>query len=185
MSASSAPFQRYTGVAIALHWLVAALVVGQVAWGWWMQEIPKAPPGPRAEAFNLHKSFGLLILALMVARLGWRLSHPPPRLPAMAAWQRALANATHGLLYVALFALPLTGYLGSAYSGYPVKFFGAVLPAWATKDASIKELMGTLHLAASWVLVAAVLVHLAGALRHGLVDRDGLLRRMMPGPRAP
>jgi len=184
MSRSSAPASRYTGVAIALHWLIAVLVVGQFAWGWWMLDIPKQPPGPRAEAFNLHKSFGLAIFALMVVRLGWRLRHPPPPLPPMPAWQRQAAHATHALLYVALFALPVAGYLGSAWSGYPVKFFGVVLPSWSAQDPALKALMSTVHLAASWVLLAVLVAHLAGAAKHALVDRDGLVRRMLPARRA-
>ena len=78
---------RYTRTAIALHWLVAVLVIAQIAWGWWMQEIPKQPVGPRVDAFNLHKSVGMTIFALMALRLGWRLGHPPPPLPAMPGWQ--------------------------------------------------------------------------------------------------
>src|ERR1700675_1723748 len=100
---------RYTTVAMALHWLVAAIVLGQFALGWWMQEIPKQPPGPRAEAFNLHKSIGLVVLALMLARIAWRVGHPPPPLPAMPRWQARLAQATHLFFYAVLVALPVTG----------------------------------------------------------------------------
>ena len=84
---------RYTGVAIALHWLIALLVIGQFAWGWWMQDIPKQPVGPRVDAFNLHKSVGMTIFALMVIRLLWRIGHRPPPLPPMAAWQATAARA--------------------------------------------------------------------------------------------
>lgn len=185
MSPSSTNAPRYTGVAIALHWLVAALVAGQFAWGWLMIDIPKQPPGPRAEAFNLHKSFGLLILALMVARLAWRLGHPPPALPAMAHWQKNLAQATHAGLYVALFAMPFSGYLGSAVSGYPVKFFGIVLPAWASPNPALKEFLSAVHYAVAWLFVALLATHVAGALRHALIDRDGLLHRMLPVHRRP
>jgi cytochrome b561 len=171
---------RYTTVAIFLHWLIAAIVLGQFAFGWWMQEIPKQPPGPRAEAFNLHKSIGLVVLALMFARIAWRLGHPPPVLPAMPPWQARLARVTHLLLYVALVALPVTGYLGSVYSGYPVKFFGMPLPAWGGKDAELKELMSAAHLWLGWALALAFVLHMAGVAKHTLVSRDGLLRRMIP-----
>jgi len=171
---------RYTRVAIALHWLVALLVLAQVAWGWWMQEIPKAPPGPRVDAYNLHKSLGMTIFALMVARLGWRLGHRPPPLPELPGWQRALAIGTHWLLYVALFAQPLSGYLGSVWSGYPVKLYGMTLPAWGAKAPELKDLMSQVHLVASWVLVAAIVLHVAAALKHALVDRDRVLARMSP-----
>ena len=85
MSRSESALPRYTTTAIVLHWGIALLVLGQFAWGWWMQEIPKQPVGQRVDAFNLHKSCGLVILALMLFRLGWRIGHPPPPLPADAA----------------------------------------------------------------------------------------------------
>src|SRR5689334_12310923 len=114
---------RYTNVAIALHWVIAALVIAQVVWGWSMQQIPKQPPGLRADAFNLHKSIGLVIFGLMLVRLGWRLGHPAPPLTGLPPWQRTLARATHVTLYAALFVMPIAGYLGSVFSGYPVKWF--------------------------------------------------------------
>ena len=169
---------RYTRVAMALHWLIALLVIGQFAWGWWMQEIPKQPVGPRVDAFNLHKSVGMTIFALMVIRLLWRIGHRPPSLPAMPDWQAAVARSTHFVLYAALLIQPVLGYLGSEWSGYPVKFFGVTLPAWAGKNAVLKEAMSAAHLATSWVIAAAVALHVAGALKHALIDRDGLLARM-------
>ena len=90
---------RYTHTAIALHWLIAALVIVQFAWGWWMQEIPKQPVGPRVDAFNLHKSVGMMILALMVVRILWRIGHRPPPLPSMPSWQARAAHLTHIALY--------------------------------------------------------------------------------------
>lgn len=184
MSPSETAASRYTTTAIALHWGIALLVVCQFAWGWWMQEIPKQPAGPRVDAYNLHKSFGLVLLALMLFRLGWRIGHPPPPMPAMPRWQATLATATHATLYVALIAMPLAGYLGSAFSGYPVKFFGMTLPSWAPKSAPLKSLMEATHLTLSWILAAATLLHIAGAAKHGLAA-DGLLARMGVGPPAP
>lgn len=169
--------ERYTRTAIALHWLIALAVVIQFSWGWWMQEIPKQPPGMRADAFNLHKSIGLTLLALMTLRLFWRWRHPPPDLAPMAVWQRRLARINHGILYAALFVMPLAGYLGSVFSGYPVKLFGMTLPAWGWKDAALKDACSALHFGTSWVLAGAVVLHLAGALKHA-VDRDGTLARM-------
>jgi cytochrome b561 len=169
---------RYTATAIVLHWLIALLVIGNFAWGWWMQEIPKSPPGIRADAFNLHKSIGLTLVLLMAVRLGWRVRHPAPPLPAMPVWQARAARWTHALLYVALIAMPVTGYLGSVYSGYPVKFFGTSLPAWGSKQPELKDLFGVAHLYASWLLAGLVALHVAAALKHALADRDGILGRM-------
>ena len=168
---------RYTQTAVFLHWLIAALVIGQFAWGWLMQEIPKSPPGVRADAFNLHKSVGLCLLALMLFRLGWRIAHPPPALSAMPAWQALLARLTHAALYAALIVMPLAGYLGSVWSGYPVRFFGWVLPAWGAKDALLKDAMSDVHFATSWALLALTLLHVAAALYHAL-RRDDVAARM-------
>lgn len=173
---------RYTRTAIFLHWLVAVLVLGQFSLGWLMQEIPKSPPGVRADVFNFHKSIGLCLLGLMLFRLGWRLSHRAPAWPAMPRWQRRLAGITHALLYVALIAMPLAGYLGSVFSGYPVKWFGIVLPAWGADLPHVKEAMRTTHLATSFVLLGLVSLHVAGALHHAL-HRDGMLARMLPARR--
>ena len=172
---------RYTRTAITLHWLIAVIVVAVFAWGWWMQEIPKQPPGGRADAFNLHKSIGLMILLLMLVRVGWRLLHPPPPLPPMPAWNARLAHSNHAVMYVALFLLTVGGYLGSAWSGFPVKFFGSELPSWTGHRPVLKDLASHVHLWASWVLLASVALHVAGTAKHALVDRNGVFARMGVG----
>ena len=176
---------RYTRTAIALHWLIAILVIVQFTWGWWMQGIPKQPVGPRVDAFNLHKSFGMTILALMIVRILWRAGHPPPPLRGLPRWQVSAARATHLLLYVALVIQPLAGYLGSEFSGFPVKFFGWTLPSWAGKNVAMKDLMSAVHLATSWVIAATVVVHVGAALKHAFVNRDAVLARMGIGSPVP
>jgi cytochrome b561 len=173
---------RYTRTAVVLHWLVAALFIGQFAWGWLMQEIPKSPPGMRADAFNVHKSIGLCLLGLMLFRLGWRIAHRPPPLPPMPAWQAGLARVTHVALYVALIVHPVAGYLGSVFSGYPVKWFGVTLPAWGVKSVALKDAMSEVHLVTSFVLLTLVVLHVAGALHHAFRG-DGVLTRMTFGRR--
>jgi cytochrome b561 len=174
---SASPAERYT-TAIVLHWIVAVTVIALIAWGWWMQTIPKQPVGPRVDAFNLHKSFGILVLGLMVVRLVWRAWHPPPPPVQQPLWQIRASRLVHWMLYVCLFVQPLSGYLGSAFSGYPVKWFGVVLPSWATKNVPTKDLMETIHAINSWVLVALIAIHIAAAAKHMLIDRDGVIRRM-------
>jgi cytochrome b561 len=173
---------RYTRTAVVLHWAIAALVLAQVTWGWAMQAIPKEPHGPRVDAFNLHKSMGLVILALMLVRLGWRLAHPAPPLTGLPVWQRRAARATHGVLYAALLAMPVAGYLGSAWSGYPVKWFGITLPSWTSAHPLLKALMSDVHLAVSIALVAALLLHIGAGAWHGW-RRDGVAGRMAWPPR--
>jgi cytochrome b561 len=180
------PIPRYTRTAVVLHWAIAVLVVAQVTWGWLMQEIPKSPPGVRADAFNVHKSIGLCLLALMLVRLGWRLAHRPPALPDLPGWQQRLASTTHIALYACLLIMPLAGYLGSVWSGYPVKFFGLTLPAWGDRNDDLKDAMRGLHLVTSLVLVALIALHVAGALHHALRG-DRVLGRMWlaPGAKSP
>ncbi|MEP7062832.1 MAG: cytochrome b [Betaproteobacteria bacterium] len=170
---------RYTHTAIALHWLVAALVIAQVAWGWWMQGLAKDPVGPRVDAFNLHKSAGALIFALMLVRLGWRIGHRPPPLPPMPRWQHAAARLSHGLLYATLLAQPVIGYLGSVWSGYPVRLFGIVLPVWGGRHPELKDAMSDLHLVVAILLMIAIGLHVTAALRHA-AKHDGVLQRMLP-----
>jgi cytochrome b561 len=157
----------YGRTAVFLHWLVAALVTIQFPLGWWMQAIAKEPAGPRVEAFNLHKSLGLLLLAIVAIRLAWRAMHRPPEWPRdMPHWRARLALVNHHLLYALLLALCLTGYVGSAVSGYPVKFFGMPLPMWAAHDEALKSALSVVHLGLGWALLAAFVVHVAGAATH-------------------
>jgi cytochrome b561 len=172
--------QRYPTTVVVLHWAIAAVVVGLVVLGWWMQAIPKEPVGPRADAYNLHKSVGLAVLLVMLARLAWRITHRMPELPPLPLWQARAALSVHVLLYVAMFVDALSGYLGSATSGYPVKFFGWVLPAWAGANAAVKDACSVVHVAASWVLVVLIGIHLLATAYHQWVLRDGLLLRMWP-----
>jgi cytochrome b561 len=171
---------RYTTTAIALHWVVAAAVLGLIILGWWMQTIPKEPVGPRADAYNLHKSIGLVVLFLMVARLAWRRLHRAPALPPLPLWQERAARAVHILLYAGMFIAALSGYLGSATSGYPVRFFGWVLPAWTGANVAVKDACSVAHLVVSWALAAAVGAHVLATAYHQWVLRDALLWRMWP-----
>jgi cytochrome b561 len=171
---------RYSRPAVVLHWLIAGIVLAQITWGWLMQQIPKSPPGLRADAFNFHKSVGLCIFALMLVRLGWRLAHAPPPLPPMPRWQARAARFTHVALYVALFTMPVAGYLGSVFSGYPIKWFGITLPGWYPKAPVLKQLMSEVHLVTSLVLVSLIALHVAGAIQHALRG-DGVLARMSLG----
>jgi cytochrome b561 len=176
-----AVISRYTKTAVVLHWLVAVVVLGQFAFGWLMQQIPKSPPGMRADSFNFHKSVGLCLLALMLIRLGWRLAHPPPPLPAMPRWQMRAAKANHIALYAALIVMPLAGYMGSVFSGYPVKWFGITLPGWGADVPWLKSLMSSVHLVTSFVLLALVTLHVAAAVHHALRG-DGVVARMTLPP---
>jgi cytochrome b561 len=171
---------RYPLAVVVLHWTIAFAMVGLVVLGWWMQAIPKEPVGPRADAYNLHKSIGLAALLVLAALLAWRATHQPPPLPSMPRWQARAAAAGHFLLYAGMIVAALSGYLGSATSGYPVKFFGWVLPSLTGANAAVKDACSVVHLVSNWILVAAISLHILATFYHQWVLRDGLLWRMWP-----
>jgi len=180
----SSALPRYDGVAIALHWLMAVAIVAEIALGWWMLDIPKLPAGVRAGWFNLHKSVGLTLGVLLILRLLWRLKHSAPPLPAsVPQWQIRAAHINHALMYLCLVTLVLAGYLGSSFSGYPIRWFGVLVPGWGWRDDTIKEAMSVLHYWASWLLMTLLVLHLTATLKHALFDRDGTLARMLPARR--
>jgi len=168
---------RYSATAIALHWLLAVWLCGMAAVGWYMMSVEDQPGS--VVYFQLHKSFGLLLVVAVVARLAWRLGHRPAALPAsVAAWQARLSLVVQGLLYALMLAIPLSGYLGASHSKSGVQLFGIETPRWALPDHDRAEQFFGIHGLLVWVLVAAVVLHLLGALKHLLVDRDGVFQRM-------
>lgn len=170
---------RYTTTAIALHWLLALMILGSLAVGLYMTSLPFSPA--RLKLFNWHKWAGMLILMLSAARLLWRLTHKPPAEPAMPAWQRRAASATHGLLYALFFAVPLAGWAYSSAAGFPVVLFGVLpLPDWVPVNRELSELLKGMHHWLAYALGGLVALHVAAALKHQLIDRDGLLTRMLP-----
>jgi len=174
----------YDRVAVSLHWLIAAGIVAQIALGWWMIDIPKLPAGVRAYWFNLHKSIGLTLATLIVIRIVWRLTHRPPTLPtSVPDWQRRIASVSHALMYVCMIVMPLAGYLGSIYSGYPIKYFGSTLPGWGWKDEALKDFFSAAHYVTAWIFMSLIALHLAAAMKHLLLDRDGIFARMWPRAR--
>ncbi len=183
-TADTPPLQRYTRVAIALHWLLAIGLIYQLALGLWMEGIPKTPPGLRAEWFNWHKSTGLVLGLVIVLRGLWRLTHARPQLPdALPRWQQRAASISHALLYACMVAMPLSGFGGSSFSTYPIQFFGTPLPRLWQADPDLKALFGSVHTGASYVFMALLALHVAAALGHAL-RRDGVFLRMWPASQA-
>jgi cytochrome b561 len=172
--------ERYTSVAIALHWLIAALVVGQIAFGWYLKSVPRKTP-ERTIYVNLHKSSGLTIGLLILVRLGWRLTHKAPPLPdSIPAWQRTAARTSHFALYACMLIMPAAGYLASNFSKFGVNFLNAVLlPPWGIDDRRLYAMFNTTHVLTSYVFVALIGLHVAAALRH-LYLRDGIFLRIWP-----
>jgi cytochrome b561 len=189
MTETALPQQRYTAVAIALHWIIALSIICMIALGWIMTEMPE---GAAAFAlFQLHKSIGITILLLSVARIAWRLMNPPPPEPPMPAWQRVVALTVHVGFYVMMITMPLVGWImvSAAPAGIPTKLYGAIpwphLPGLAdlpfdTKQ-ELHEPLRSLHANLAWVIIVLLGLHVAGAIKHQFIDKDGLIARMAPG----
>lgn len=172
---------RYTGAAIFLHWLIALAVFALVGLGWYMVDIPKKTP-ERAYFYNLHKSIGLTTAFFIALRIWWRMTHTPPELPAsLQPWERTTATWTHRLLYVCLVVMPLSGYVASNFTKFGVKYFGIELPPWGPEDKFVYSIFNGIHVVTSYVFVTAIALHIAGAFKHLLVDKDTVFRRMLPG----
>jgi cytochrome b561 len=176
---------RYDAVAMALHWLLALALIGQILLGFYLQEIPRGVPA-RSWWVNLHKSTGLVLFALILLRLGWRLAHPPPALPAMlSAWERKAASFGHALLYACMLALPLSGYIASNFSKWGVKLFNVVeLPPWGPEDKTVYAVFNGAHRVLAVLFATLVVLHVLAALKHLLVDRDRVFDRMLPRRRS-
>jgi len=170
----------YTRVAIGLHWLIAAAIIGSFAVGLYMVDLPLSPQ--KLRIYSWHKWAGVTIFLCVVLRLGWRLGHRPPELPAaMPAWQRSLAGATHVLLYLLMFAVPLSGWLMSSAKGFQTVWFGVLpLPDLLDKDKELGDLLLQLHMLLNFSMASLVFIHVGAALKHHFFDRDGVLARMIP-----
>ena len=172
----------YDGVAIALHWLLALLIFVAFFIGLSMTELPLSPL--RLRLYNWHKWLGVAVLAFSAARMVWRAAgHRPPPLPAHTPdWQRSAYRGAHTLFYALFFVVPLLGWAYTSAVGVPVVWLGIVpLPDFVPRDKAFgEEVLKPLHEAGSYLLAAIVVVHVAAALKHELVDRDHLLARMWP-----
>lgn len=171
--------QRYGFVAQSLHWLIVGLLIVQVTLAKIAADLPLGLD--KLALLARHKSFGITILALAAIRLGWRFYDRPPPLPPMPRWQLVAARVNHAALYFLLFAMPLTGWIMSSASNYPVSWFGLVqLPDFVGPDRELKDLLKVVHKALANALFVLAGLHVAAALKHQLLDRDGLLFRMLP-----
>ncbi|MGB9150923.1 MAG: cytochrome b [Burkholderiales bacterium] len=175
-----AQIEKYKPLAIFLHWLLAVAIIAQAGLGVWMGDIPRGTP-ERAYFFNLHKSVGIVIALFILWRIAVRLKNAPPELPPMPNWQRLAAKISHYLLYVCMIVLPLSGYIGSNFTKYGVKFFGYQIAPWGPENKAIYEIFNTTHTLTGKVMIGVILVHVLAALKHWLVDKDTVMARMLPG----
>lgn len=178
---------RYTRTAMLLHWLLGIALITLFGLGVYMADLPFSPQ--RLKFYNWHKWAGVSILALSLLRFAWRLAHRPPQLPAsveaaMPRWQHTAHHAAHHLLYALFFAVPLLGWAYSSAAGFHIVFMGLwQLPDFVTASPDLADAIKPLHKLSAFALAALVSVHVAAALKHQFIDRDGLLLRMLPGRR--
>jgi cytochrome b561 len=171
---------RYTPVAISLHWLLALLMFGMVALGFYMSDLHLSPL--KLRLINWHKWTGVTIFLLALLRLAWRVTHVPPSLPqVMTPLLRAAAAGAHLALYALMFVIPLSGWLMSSAQGFRTVWFGVLpLPNLLHKDPALGERLAQLHLTLNIVMLVLVAGHVVAALKHHLADRDDVLLRMLP-----
>jgi cytochrome b561 len=199
---------RYTSVAVILHWLIALSILGLIAAGWWMTQAAEGlrdlPPAerramaPQVQAvYQMHKSMGLTVLILSLVRLGWRLANPPPPMPAaMPGWQKAAASLTHIGFYVLMIGLPLSGwaYVSTGFTEdgdpFPVAtlWFGLFevphIPLIAEAAEETRKALAAAsfqtHEALVYATVALLGLHIGAAIKHHVVGKDGVAARMIP-----
>ena len=189
----------YTKTAIVLHWLIAIFIALMFVLGWYMAELPKEAPkqmaydlfdlgiytwqvaeevSPRTFYFNLHKSLGLTVLALIVLRILWRITHTPPAaLSSYKAIEKKVATATHHSLYLLMLAVPVTGLTMAINSKYGVKWFGIDVIA-GLDNKPVRDFFECTHEFVGIVLLVLIGIHLLGALKHKFIDKDDTMSRM-------
>ncbi|MCJ2186157.1 cytochrome b [Novosphingobium beihaiensis] len=172
--------QHYSRVAVVLHWLIAVLIALNFAAAWIAEDMPKVQ---KMEIMATHKAIGLTILALTLVRIVWRLMHKaPPLSSALAAWEAALAKVTHGLFYFLMLFIPLTGWGMASGWGKPISWFGLFgVPPLPVGDSKVLGgIFHESHEVLATAMLALIALHVAGALKHQILDRDDTMARMVP-----
>lgn len=171
---------RYTGVAIFLHWMIALGIFCVLPLGVYMHELPASPE--KLQLYGYHKSIGISILILVAVRILWRLAHQPPALPtAMTAKEQLIAKAIGLGMYLFMVLSPLTGWLMSSALGKPVVLFSVLpLPDLIGPDKATGEMLKEVHEVCNYIFSTLIALHILASLKHQFKDRDGTLARMLP-----
>ncbi len=176
---------RYGGIAQSAHWLVFVMLLGSFTLGFVMHDLAVSPL--KLKLYAYHKWLGVMVFVLVALRLTWRLWSPPPALPAsMPGWEKRAAEISHRLLYLLLFAVPLSGWLMSSAKGFQTVLFGLwPIPDLLGKNPPLGEALEQVHWLLNKLLLGLVSLHVVAALKHHFIDRDDVLARMTPGVAAP
>ena len=171
---------QYGSVTKSLHWITALLVLVLLAVGLYMSDLPNSPD--KLRIYGLHKSFGITVLTLTFCRILWHvISKKPGPVETLKSWEKHLSQALHVFLYLLLVAMPLTGWLMSSAGNFPVRPFGIfTLPNLVAPDKELMKFFKELHETIGTVIMVTVGLHIAGALKHYFLDKDIVLKRMLP-----
>ena len=171
---------HYTKTAKALHWLMAILFFGLLALGFYMPDLPLSPE--KLKLYSWHKWAGVTAFLLVWLRLFWRVTHRPPALPvSMPKIMQLAAHAGHLLLYVLMIAIPLSGWLMSSAKGFQTVWFGVLpIPDLLEKNKELGDLLKNVHASLNLLFVAVIAGHIGAALKHHFIDKDDILKRMLP-----
>jgi len=175
---------NYGSVAKFFHWLMALAVIFMLALGLYMSGLSFSPD--KLRLYGLHKSIGALILIFVTLRLIWRFTNPAPVLPeGLSAFEKFAASAVHYMLYSIMFLMPLTGWLMSSATGFPVSVFGFfTLPDLIKPDKALQHFFATAHNYIAYAAIGLISLHILAALKHHFIDKDNILRRMLPWVRS-
>lgn len=170
----------YTRTAKSLHWVMALMFFGVIALGFYMTGLPFSPD--KLKLYSWHKWAGVTIFLLALARIAWRVMHRPPALPAsMPKLMQLAAHAGHHMLYLLMFAIPLSGWLMSSAKGFQTVWFGVLpIPDLISKDKATGDVLALVHESLNFLLIAVLAGHIGAALKHHFIDKDDVLTRMLP-----
>lgn len=172
---------RYTKTAMALHWLMAILIIATFLLGITMTDIPGFTP-TKLKYYSWHKWLGVTVLLIAFVRLAWRFTHVAPAYPAsMPAWQQKAAHVLHQLLYLLFFASPISGYFYSLAAGVPVVYLGVIpMPVLIEPNAELKVILQAVHKGCNFGMLILVLGHVGAAFKHHFIEKDGIFKRILP-----
>lgn len=171
---------RYTLTAIIIHWAMALLLIALFAVGLYMHELKFSPF--KLQIYSWHKWAGVTAFMLVMLRLAWRVKHSPPVLPwTMSKLAKFGAHAGHGMLYFLMIAIPLSGWLMSSAKGFQTVYFGVLpIPDLVSKDKALGDALAATHMILNYSMAAILLGHIGAAIKHHVIDKDDVLRRMLP-----
>jgi cytochrome b561 len=169
--------EQYGVITIALHWIMAILIIGLLILGLYMVSLPIS--FEKLKLYGWHKEYGFLVLFLVIIRLGWRLINITPQL-SLPILEKIAARSVHWAFYIFMFAMPLTGWLITSYAGLPASFFGLfVLPNLVSPNDELRVLCEEIHKWLGYALIATIILHTCAALKHHFINKDDILKRML------